>query len=270
MLPPHAASIGIKSTLSSRWECFFLSFLATFAIMQSAMNTTPTHFLYYDHEEEQWRPTSLQELAAINDPEMFVIPVYENGEQGEQCTWQNWPETHQAYIRKKRGPIKMLMCYSPFSGWRKTTFAEMDSRESNDSLVKFLHTNGDFSEQIAWGDWCNTEEAQAYAQKENKEQQEKKKREKEEASIKKKATENIAQQEIATNIAIMAKLMKELYKDQVETNLKVRCVCIILLISWAIGAIGIILGFIIPNFLGNDSKSEPVTPPTPPSYYLHR
>lgn len=54
------------------------------------MNTTPTHFLCFDTLENEWKQTTLEELTMRNDPELFVIAVYENGEQGEQFTWSEW------------------------------------------------------------------------------------------------------------------------------------------------------------------------------------
>lgn len=70
--------------------------------MQSAMNTTPTHFLYYDTLEEKWLETSLEELFKRNDPELYIIPFYENGEQGEQCTWSEWHIIQREKVRKQQ------------------------------------------------------------------------------------------------------------------------------------------------------------------------
>lgn len=54
------------------------------------MNTTPTHFLYYDPFEEKWTQASLADLTSRNDPETYIIPVY-GDTQGERCTWEEWP-----------------------------------------------------------------------------------------------------------------------------------------------------------------------------------
>ncbi|MBQ8238897.1 MAG: DUF4177 domain-containing protein [Oscillospiraceae bacterium] len=54
------------------------------------MNTTPTHFLYYDPFEEKWTQASLADLTSRNDPETYIIPVY-GDTRGEQCTWEEWP-----------------------------------------------------------------------------------------------------------------------------------------------------------------------------------
>ena len=54
------------------------------------MNTTPSHFLVYDDLEQTWKPTSLEELSIRNDPDLYIIPVYENEKQGKQCTWKEF------------------------------------------------------------------------------------------------------------------------------------------------------------------------------------
>lgn len=56
------------------------------------MNTTPTHFLVYDETEQAWQQTSLEALAMRDDPDLYIIPVYENGQQGKQCTWKQFEE----------------------------------------------------------------------------------------------------------------------------------------------------------------------------------
>lgn len=60
------------------------------------MNTIPSHFLVYDDMEQTWKPTTLEELSMRNDPDLYVVPIYENNQQGEQCTWQDWPEQQKA------------------------------------------------------------------------------------------------------------------------------------------------------------------------------
>lgn len=54
------------------------------------MNTTPTHFLVFDDIEQAWKPTTLEELSMRNDPDLYIIPVYENEKQGKQCTWKEF------------------------------------------------------------------------------------------------------------------------------------------------------------------------------------
>lgn len=54
------------------------------------MNTTPSHFLVYDDIEQAWKPTTLEELSMRNDPDLYIIPVYENEKQGKQCTWKEF------------------------------------------------------------------------------------------------------------------------------------------------------------------------------------
>ena len=69
------------------------------------MNTSPTHFLYYDALEEKWLETSLEELFKKNDSELYIIPVYENEEQGEQCLWCEDPQAQLKYEKKKAAEL---------------------------------------------------------------------------------------------------------------------------------------------------------------------
>lgn len=55
------------------------------------MNTTPTHFLVYDQNEQTWRQTSLEELAMLDDPTLYITPVYGTS-QGQPCTWQEYQQ----------------------------------------------------------------------------------------------------------------------------------------------------------------------------------
>ena len=66
-----------------------LSFLTSFAIMRSAMNM-PTHFLYYDTFEENWLKATMEELTSRDDPDLYIIPVYKNGSEGQQCQWSDF------------------------------------------------------------------------------------------------------------------------------------------------------------------------------------
>ena len=76
------------------------------------MNTTPTHFLVYDQNEQTWRQTSLEELAMLDDPALYITPVYENGEHGEQCTWGEWLELKKAKdleLKEKQEEIRQKL-----------------------------------------------------------------------------------------------------------------------------------------------------------------
>lgn len=72
-----------------------LSFQAYIGYIARAMNK-PTHFLYFDPFEEKWLQATLEELTSRDDPDLYVIPIYENNQQGEQCTWQDWPKQQKA------------------------------------------------------------------------------------------------------------------------------------------------------------------------------
>ena len=164
------------------------------------MNTTPTHFLVFEPAEQKWLQTSLEELTMRNDPELYVMAVYENGEQGEQCTWEEYPDKQKEYELSKK---------------------QKKEREKEESMRKW----------------------EAHKQKEIKKQHE-------EAEAFKRTQEEENREVMATLIRTMSANIEALKNDVMATNEKVRAVCIILLISWAIGAIGIILGF-VSNLFGN-------------------
>lgn len=187
------------------------------------MNTTPTHFLVYDPAEQKWLQTSLEDLTMRNDPDLYIMAVYENGEQGEQCTWAEYPAKQKEYELSKK---------------------TKKEREKEETMRKWeAHKQQEIRKRH--------EEAEAFKRKQEEESRE----------------------VMATSIRTISANIESLKNDVLETNIKVRAVCIILLISWAIGAIGIILGFVLPNLFGNKSEPAPVTPPThptPPRYYQYR
>ena len=50
----------------------------------------PTHFLYYDTFEENWLKATMEELTSRDDPDLYIIPVYKNGSEGQQCQWSDF------------------------------------------------------------------------------------------------------------------------------------------------------------------------------------
>ena len=74
---------------------FLLSFQSHIGYIARVMNT-PTHFLFFDEYENKWVQATTDELSMRNDPDLYVIPIYENNQQGEQCTWQDWPKQQKA------------------------------------------------------------------------------------------------------------------------------------------------------------------------------
>lgn len=158
--------------------------------MNLAMNTTPTHFLVYDPAEQKWLQTSLEDLTMRNDPDLYIMAVYENGEQGEQCTWAEYPAKQKEYELSKKPK------------WE---------RDREEKMRKW--------------------EAQ-------KEQEIKKKQE--EAEEFKRKQEEKSREVMATTIRSLSSNIEALKNDVMATNEKVRAVCSILLISWAVGAISII------------------------------
>ena len=66
------------------------------------MNTTPSHFLVFDPAEQKWIETNLDELAMRDDPELYITPIFENGEQGKQCTWKEYQFQQKALELSKK------------------------------------------------------------------------------------------------------------------------------------------------------------------------
>jgi hypothetical protein len=55
-------------------------------------------FLFYDSTSNEWQSISCEELAALNDPNIAIIPIYEDGTQGDQTTWKIWDLSRQKAI----------------------------------------------------------------------------------------------------------------------------------------------------------------------------
>ena len=153
--------------------------------------------LVFEPTEQAWQQTSLEELAMRDDADLIVIPVYENGEQGESCTWAEYPRRQKQYALSQK------------------TKTELEKEEK-------LHY------------W-------------EKQKQLLLKKQQEESIAFKKKQEEESREVMATCIRRIAENIEAMKVDQLETNAKVRAVCIILLISWAIGAVGVIFGFLILN-----------------------
>ena len=51
---------------------------------------TPTTFLYYAADTNEWQKTTLEELATLNDPDLYIIPIDPQGNYGQQTTWSAW------------------------------------------------------------------------------------------------------------------------------------------------------------------------------------
>lgn len=56
---------------------------------------TPTTFLYYAAETNEWQKTTLEELATLNDPDLNIIPIDPQGNYGQQTTWSAWQEQNK-------------------------------------------------------------------------------------------------------------------------------------------------------------------------------
>lgn len=65
---------------------------------------TPTTFLYYAADTNEWQKTTLEELATLNDPDLYIIPIDEGGNRGQQITWAeyNSPEYQTALQQAAR------------------------------------------------------------------------------------------------------------------------------------------------------------------------
>lgn len=59
---------------------------------------TPTSFYVFKENDNEWQETTLEELAAENDPDIMVVPLYSDGTQGEQTTWGVWDKERKRSI----------------------------------------------------------------------------------------------------------------------------------------------------------------------------
>lgn len=75
------------------------------------MNTT--NFLYYDHDQQTWQPTTLEALATLNDPELHIIPIDENNRHERQTTWGHYSTAAciQARTNKPKPKTDHLLQY---------------------------------------------------------------------------------------------------------------------------------------------------------------
>lgn len=55
-------------------------------------------FFYFDKYSTEWKPISLEELSTLNDPEILIVPIFEDGSHGEQTTWKVWHLSQQIKI----------------------------------------------------------------------------------------------------------------------------------------------------------------------------
>lgn len=59
---------------------------------------TPTSFYVFEENANEWQEATIEELAAENDPDIMVVPLYADGTQGEQTTWGVWDKKRQRSI----------------------------------------------------------------------------------------------------------------------------------------------------------------------------
>ena len=59
---------------------------------------TPTSFYVFGKNDNEWQEATLEELAAENDPDIMVVPLYSDGTQGEQTTWGVWDKERKRSI----------------------------------------------------------------------------------------------------------------------------------------------------------------------------
>lgn len=140
----------------------------------------------------------------LDDPTLYITPVYENGEHGEQCTWQQWPEKHKSYIAKKRGDVVSIFMSDPLRGWIKVDYEHIAVLESSYITIKLLYENGEESKPLKLGEWLNSEEGKRF---EHTQAQQKKSlliKQKEESEENKKKQEKESQTEWASNLANIA------------------------------------------------------------------
>ena len=102
------------------------------------MNETVS-FLFYDSFSNEWQPISYKELATLNDPDTAIIPVYEDGTQGEQTTWKIWDLSRQReivqreieYIKKQK--MNISIPHETSSNPQQTTLEEAKQTTSEEA-----------------------------------------------------------------------------------------------------------------------------------------
>ncbi len=58
-------------------------------------------FLYYDSISNSWQQVTPEQLAVVNDSSAYIIPIDEDGNQGEQITWGEYESPEQQKAREK-------------------------------------------------------------------------------------------------------------------------------------------------------------------------
>lgn len=96
----------------------------------------PTHFLYFDEAENKWLQTNLEELAMRNEPGIYIIPVYENGENGEQCTFAEWPQRQKRYEQQKEEEQKRLARERQLKAEQDKKEAEVKNKEKAEAELR--------------------------------------------------------------------------------------------------------------------------------------
>ena len=86
---------------------------------------TPSNFLYFDTASNEWAETSLDALAAANEPETHIVPVYEDGTQGPQTTWGEW----QKKKREERVEAELTKSIEKQAPQKKSIFDYMLAEE---------------------------------------------------------------------------------------------------------------------------------------------
>ena len=58
-------------------------------------------FLYYDAIAESWQQATPEQLAVVNDPSVYVIPIDEAGNRGDQITWGEYESPEQQKAKEE-------------------------------------------------------------------------------------------------------------------------------------------------------------------------
>lgn len=95
------------------------------------MNTN--QYLYFDELSREWKPTTLAELAVINDPDLRVCPVDADGNPGQQTTYAQITRSARPLpaIPKKPEPQPE---HAPAAPMQPTA---APSLSSNDLLIRY-------------------------------------------------------------------------------------------------------------------------------------
>jgi multidrug efflux pump subunit AcrA (membrane-fusion protein) len=128
---------------------------------------TPTTFLYYAAETNEWQKTTLEELATLNDPDLDIIPIDESGNYGQQTTWAeyNSPEyqtalqqaARKAALDRENQQRRLQQLYDQQKAEQERQAAARQQQQLQQQAQQHQHTNlQEIRDEITNADIRNT------------------------------------------------------------------------------------------------------------------